>query len=69
VEDFLDLTGKAFSMRRGRSGPWIERETDPEAHANNERLLRESSANLGVLVNANDYIVDVARRLRALRVA
>jgi hypothetical protein len=66
VRDFLNAMGWAGEWRRGHHGPWTPSPADPQAQAENEEKLRTLREMLRVPVEAEDFIVDVARRLRAL---
>jgi hypothetical protein len=65
VRDFLDWTDRPGRIRR-RGGPWVERPADPEAGAANEATMTALREKLKVPVEQGDYIVDVARRMKAL---
>ena len=65
VSDFLEVGGRPHRIRHGRKGPWLERPGDQAILERNEQLLASVSAKLGVPVDEGDFIVDVARRLRA----
>lgn len=64
IFDFLEIGGTPYRAKR-RGEDWVEYPGDPEIQARNERRLAELSEKLGVVVSENDFIVDVARNLRA----
>lgn len=65
IRDFLDWSDRPGRMRRGK-GPWVERPANPEAKVENEAILTALREKLKVPVEPGDYIVDVARRMKAL---
>lgn len=65
ISDFLDWRGWPGQSRR-RGGPWVEHPADPEAQEHNEKILTALRERLKVPVEPKDFVVDVARRMKAL---
>ncbi|MBX3169551.1 MAG: hypothetical protein KF760_19270 [Candidatus Eremiobacteraeota bacterium] len=63
VADFLESGGQPYCFRRGQSGPWLGMPGDPAIDEKNKRILSSVSAELGVPLTPDDFLVDVARRL------
>lgn len=64
LADFLD--SRAWPTRVGNAEGWFERPADPKAIADNEAFIAKLRTKLNIQVETDDYIVDIARRLKSI---